>query len=443
MFHSFGRLAQISLKSAYGFVQYHTVDEGSRAIQAMEGAEIKGRRIRKLELLNAEERRNVSLTPRLTKDLEVSKLQEKGKKDRGRSPDKGRGGRDGGRRNEKHGNQHRDDYRPRNHSPRRNEYNNDNRDRDRGRYDSGRHRNRSRSPGYGRNGREYRRRSPSPYGRGRHDSEIDLPRRYGADVPDVQIILQPDVSRDFTAWVEGAFKAKALRTEVMFLHPRIPKDQIVQRQAVEGVHAVVDLDLRAQHTGKIPVQAFDRSAGASNVRFDQYVDLDPGIAAEVILRTKATSIPSYGVQSYQPPNAGLVNYSNPYAGHGQPPTTNYNGISAYPAQPQAPASQVPDLTNLIGKVDGRTLNQLLATLQGGNAAPVAVRPEEPAPPTQHDIQALLSTLSGHQPTAAPPAYTQHPGSYPPQAAPTYQPPVSGDSAAQVQNIMAQLAKYRQ
>lgn len=46
VFHVFGRLAQISLKSAYGFVQYHTVDEGHRAIETMEGAEIKGRRIR-------------------------------------------------------------------------------------------------------------------------------------------------------------------------------------------------------------------------------------------------------------------------------------------------------------------------------------------------------------------------------------------------------------
>lgn len=47
MFYRFGRLAQISLKSAYGFVQYHTPDEGQRAIDAMEGAEVKGRRIRK------------------------------------------------------------------------------------------------------------------------------------------------------------------------------------------------------------------------------------------------------------------------------------------------------------------------------------------------------------------------------------------------------------
>lgn len=46
MFHKFGRLAQISLKSAYGFVQYHTVDEGQMAMENLQGVEIKGRRIR-------------------------------------------------------------------------------------------------------------------------------------------------------------------------------------------------------------------------------------------------------------------------------------------------------------------------------------------------------------------------------------------------------------
>jgi RNA recognition motif-containing protein len=47
VFHRFGRLAQISLKSAYGFVQYHDVDEGRRAMDNLQGVEIKGRRIRK------------------------------------------------------------------------------------------------------------------------------------------------------------------------------------------------------------------------------------------------------------------------------------------------------------------------------------------------------------------------------------------------------------
>lgn len=47
IFYKYGRLAQISLKSAYGFVQYHTSDEGYRAVESLQGTEIKGRRIRK------------------------------------------------------------------------------------------------------------------------------------------------------------------------------------------------------------------------------------------------------------------------------------------------------------------------------------------------------------------------------------------------------------
>lgn len=47
IFHRFGRLAQISLKSAYGFVQYHTVEEGRSALENLQGMEVKGRRIRK------------------------------------------------------------------------------------------------------------------------------------------------------------------------------------------------------------------------------------------------------------------------------------------------------------------------------------------------------------------------------------------------------------
>ena len=262
----------------------------------------------------------------------------------------------------------------------------------------------------------------------------------------MQIILQPDVNREFTAWVESIFKAKGLRTEVMFLHPRMPKDQVIQRQAVEGVQGVVDLDLRAQHMGKIPLQAFDRSAGASNIRFDQYVDLDPNIAAEVILRTKATSVPSYGGQPYASMPAG--GYGNPYGGQGQPPANSYGGMPTYPPQQQAPPSQVADIASLIGKVDQRTLQQILASYQGGAqpAIPTAAPTHgTSAPMPQHDIQALLNSI-GQQPTQAPqqaPVPGQYGAPYGAQAAPYQQPPANGDSAAQVQNIMAQLARYRQ
>ncbi|KAL7919299.1 hypothetical protein ACQKWADRAFT_301662 [Trichoderma austrokoningii] len=459
IFHKFGRLAQISLKSAYGFVQYHTVEEGSNALDSLQGMEVKGRRIH----------------------LEISRLQDKSKKERNRSPERARGGRgEGGRRGDKY----RDDNRStRNQSPRRNDYygrndRNDRNDRadrvdrtdsysgrDRGYYDSGRGRGRSRSPGgYGRNEKDsYRRRSPSPYGRPRHEPELDLPRRYGADVPDVQIVMQPDVSPDFGTWVEGAFKAKGLRTNVMYLHPRFPKDQVIQRQAAEGVHGVVDLDLRAQSTAKIPVHSFDRSGGIHNVRFEQYVELEPSTAAEVILRAKASGNAGYGQ-----PYGGAGGYPMQYAAQApQPPhvAASYPGMQqpgSYPPQPAPAAPSMPsaaDLANLIGQVDNNTLQRLLSTIQTGSPGAIPGGLTKPAAPAanapQVDIQALLGSLNGGAAAAAlpPPPPQQHHGAhshqvqygapYGGQHAVVAQPAGTGDAAAQVQNIMAQLARYRQ
>ncbi|KAL7898125.1 hypothetical protein HDV64DRAFT_269241 [Trichoderma sp. TUCIM 5745] len=452
IFHRFGRLAQISLKSAYGFVQYHTVEEGRSALENLQGMEVKGRRIHK------------------------------SKKERNRSPERARGGRgEGARRGEKY----RDDNRSaRNQSPRRSDYygrndRNDRNDRadrtdsysgrDRGYYDSGRGRGRSRSPGgYGRNEKDsYRRRSPSPYGRPRHEPELEIPRRYGADVPDVQIVMQPDVSPDFGTWVEGAFKAKGLRTDVMYLHPRFPKDQVIQRQAAEGVHGVVDLDLRAQSTAKIPVHSFDRSGGIHNVRFEQYVDLEPGTAAEVILRAKASGNASYGQ-----PYSGAGGYPMQYAAQAPQPAhvAAYPGMQqpgSYPPQPApaAPAaSSLPsaaDIANLIGQVDGNTLQRLLSTIQAGSPGAIpgglthgGTKPAAPAANApQVDIQAILGSLNGGAAAPLPhPPHPQHHGAHPqiPYGAPyggqpavVAQPAGTGDAAAQVQNIMAQLARYRQ
>lgn len=47
VFSKFGRLAQISLKNAYGFVQYHTVAEGDAAVKHAQDMEMGGRKIRK------------------------------------------------------------------------------------------------------------------------------------------------------------------------------------------------------------------------------------------------------------------------------------------------------------------------------------------------------------------------------------------------------------
>ncbi|EXK48619.1 hypothetical protein FOMG_01472 [Fusarium oxysporum f. sp. melonis 26406] len=427
LFHRFGRIAQISLKSAYGFVQYHSIEEGQRAMDNLQGIEIKGRRIH----------------------LEVSRAQDKSKKDKTRSPDRNKT-RDSGRRNERQGHQTRDDYRSsRGHSPHRNDYGRDESyGRDRGFYDNSRGRARSRSPGYGRNGKDnnYRRRSQSPYGRPRHEAELDLPRRYGADVPDVQVILQPDVNRDFVNWVEQAFKSQGLRSEVMFLHPRIPKDMVVQRQAAEGVHAVVDLDIRAQSSGKIPVQAFDRSAGSNNVRYDQYENLDPATAAKVILQAKASGgPPNYG-QTYRgngygsAPYGGQPPYQAPAASYpGPPPPAQYG-------QQQPPPANVADIANMMGQLDPASLQQLLAQVQGGVQNPTPAQGGTSAAAAgapQPDIQALLGSLGGNGAAQQHQQQQHPPGPYGASYGHVPQPPSNGDAAVQVQNIMAQLARYRQ
>ncbi|OAQ99631.1 hypothetical protein LLEC1_06755 [Akanthomyces lecanii] len=416
IFHRYGRLAQISLKSAYGFVQYHTVAEGNRAVQNLEGIEIKGRRIH----------------------LEVSKLQDKSKKDRNKSPERGGRGREGPRKGDKY--HDRDDRRGgRRHSPRRQNYHG--RDDSYGSrdkfYDAGhRGRDRSRSPGYGKHDKGgYRRRSNSPYGgRSRHqEKEIDLPRRYGADVPDIQIILQQEVNRDFVGWVEHAFKEKGLRPEVMFLHPRFPKDQVIQRQAVEGVHAVVELDMRAQNLGKIPVQVFDRSGGSNNVRFDQYVDLDPSTAGEQ---------PYQPLPQQHPLRAGP--YGNAPPPHHPPPTAYGQPVAATPIPNMA------DIAKLVGQVDNATLQRLLSSMAAPapSAMPVAAAP--PVGNGQVDIHALLGALgsnSAAQPHPTVPAASHYSGPYsggqgPPPGHPPHNGATNGDSAA-VQNIMAQLSRYRQ
>ncbi|KAJ3520675.1 hypothetical protein NM208_g13614 [Fusarium decemcellulare] len=267
------------------------------------------------------------------------------------------------------------------------------------------------------------------------------------DDPDMRIILQPDVNRDFVNWVEQTLKGKGLRSEVMFLHPRIPKDVVVQRQAAEGVHAVVDLDLRAQNLGRIPVQAFDRSGGSSNVRFDQYVDLDPPTAAEVILRAKASG----GPPSYSQPYGGNGGYGNPYGGQPshQPPAPSFPGSQPPSQYGQQPPAGNADIANLMGQLDPATLQRLLTQLQPGaqNTIPTqAGHNAVPANAPQVDIQAILGSLGGgggggaQQPQQPPPG--PYGASYGAQGPANGAPP-NGDAAVQVQNIMAQLARYRQ
>jgi nuclear polyadenylated RNA-binding protein 3 len=335
----------------------------------------------------------------------------------------------------------RDDYRPgRSPSPPRGAY------RGRDEYGSSRNwdsydgrerrRSRSRSPPYGRrdSGR-YRERSLSPRVReANEDAELQIPRRAARDVPEVQIILMDELDRGFVGWVEGELRARGIRTEVMLLAPRISLQAVIRRQILEGVLAVAQLTRRSQDTSKIPLQVFDRTGGANNVRFDEYEDLEPKIAAELVLREKnklaSTAQPAYGLPQV-----------------------------AAPQYQQAPAvAAAPNLANLVGQLDNATLQKLLGTLN-------AVAPTPQVAPSTNpslDLAGILGGLVQQQQSQQQQQLQQH-GVYQPQqqtsngyaAVPSAdslasimsnmpsQAPNQGQSAQQVQNIMAQLAKFRQ
>ena len=284
----------------------------------------------------------------------------------------------------------------------------------------------------------YRQRSPDPYRAPITEAELDIPRRYGASVPDVQFVLREEVSREFISWVERAFVAAGLRVEVMFLNPCFPRDAVIQRQVVEGVHAVAELDYRAQQLARIPLQVFDRSAGRNSVRFDQYQDLDPSIASQLVMRAKSAMVP--------PPS--------PYGGGGGGGHAAYNGAAAYggpypayPPTPQAyppPSAQAPYLPPQYppshqpypgaagGPVDNSTLHQILGNLHG----PQQHTPAHGMLPPHMDVNALMS---GYGPGSRPDYQRGGPGAHPPTPGPG---PGPGDPNSHVQNIMEQLSRYR-
>lgn len=223
----------------------------------------------------------------------------------------------------------------------------------------------------------------------------------------------------------------------MFLHPSFPKDKVIQRQAAEGVHAVVELNFRAQNSGKIPLQVFDRSAGSGNVRFDMYEDLDPATAAEVTIRAKAATVAAQYHQQ-QPPPASQYGYVHP--GYAPPaaaaPVYAHQQPPAYPAaQPPQPGPNVAELASMMSKMDPASLHQLLSVVQGSTAG------QPGAFPGQNNAQPDLNAILGALGTAAPQGPPQHSVyGLPPNGGGA--PHSGGADAAQVQNIMSQLARFR-
>ncbi|KAF2219189.1 hypothetical protein BDZ85DRAFT_285654 [Elsinoe ampelina] len=327
VFHRYGKLAQISIKQAYGFVQYLNAEDCLRALQGEQGAVIRGKRIN-LEVSK----------PQRNKPGVVSNNNNAGRR-RSRSPD--RTGVDryvsGARQGDNRARQ-RDDYRPgRNQSP------------PRGRRDSyGRYRSRSRSPP----GRGGRFRSPSP--RRNEDDDLPLPRRAPRDVPDVQIIVVDPIDQPWIQWLERTISSRGVKVDVLMLSPRLSEPAVIKRQIIEGVTAVSRVNRFSRQTNKIPLQVFDRRGG-TDVRFEEYADLDPQIAAEVVNRAKANNAPAPA----------------PSYGYG------YNSSAApTPAQPAfATAGLPPNIGNAIGSMDAAQLQKLLGAMAPGQSQQPQMPPD--------------------------------------------------------------------
>ncbi|GAB7361279.1 hypothetical protein MBLNU230_g1339t1 [Neophaeotheca triangularis] len=455
VFHHYGALAQISIKQAYGFVQYLRKEDCQRALDVEQGRQIRDKRIH-LEISKPQKNRVGAVNPPTR---------------RSRSPDANRrapptNGVDRFGRNgpDVSGRASRDGYRGgyRSPSPPPRSY--------RDRYDD-RYRSRSRSPGY----RRYR--SPSPRRRGASPGDdLPLPRRAPHNVPAVQILVIEALSRDFIQWVEEQFNSRGLRAESLIMSPRLDEAAVVRRQIIEGVQAVCKLVRRNQDTGRLDLRLFDRRGGTGNVSFEEYNAIEPHICVELVKRAKQQAAaamppqppqqygqyPQYGLPSTAPPQPYSYNptpqqQAQPY-GHPPPPQLPQGYPPGYPQQqPPPPQAQTQSLQQVLGNLDPSNLQNLLAAMSGqqqstpGQAHSAQYPPQQPygqyagPPPGQQDPlaalranPALAGMLQQQQQQQQLPSAPQTP-SIPPQAPPRQQPPGGQVNMAE---ILARLGSTR-
>ncbi|EEH37502.2 hypothetical protein PAAG_07920 [Paracoccidioides lutzii Pb01] len=435
LFHKYGDLAQISIKQAYGFVQFVEPSACRKALEAEQGGLIRGRKIH-LE---------ISKPQKPTRHAPATDSSRPQATKRSRSPDHPRGvpslrGKrpssphryDRASESRKpppfrefrgHDDQYRrrDDYRPNRtpspHGHRRDEYHFRNRTPEK--YDRRRDRHRSRSP-YVRPGRY---RSPSPRQRSyENDSDLPIPRRSLRQVPDVQIIVLENVDREFIYHIESSFQDRGLRTDVLILSPRISLAAVVRRQIIEGVLAIIKLSRTNQYSGKIPLQVFDRSGGSDNVKFNEYSEVEPNIAADVVLQAQTIFVANTSKHpSTQVPPVISQLLPNP---------TRYQ-------PPQPPLGTSSNITSLISNLDGPALQSLLVALQQ-NPAALQVAQQQYAPqrsPT--GLANILSNLSHQQNPSAPPKNTPRHASQPTCSLPQSQLRPGAGSDTTLASLLAQ------
>lgn len=242
---------------------------------------------------------------------------------------------------------------------------------------------------------------------------------------------------------------------------------------------------QSQVTGKIPLQVFDRRGGVDNVRFEgkawsthhvqivtnivsEYDELDANIAAELVIRAKSTHLAPVPAPAHGPgPGSGSYGVAPNYGG----PQYGQNPQQALPQQPQSAGAQ-PNLANLITSMDGPALQKLLGAMA---QTPQSAQTPQPQTPQQvPDLAALLGSVTrqlppqqgytyagqqqqqqqqpqqnsysalGSNPSFANnPAFSPLVGNRPPEQSILNQQQMQPGQQHHVQNIMEQLARYKQ
>lgn len=199
--------------------------------------------------------------------------------------------------------------------------------------------------------------------------------------------------RNFVYHVETRFWNRGLRVDVLALGSQISLDAAVKRQASEGVLAVTRLSRPTQLSGKIPLQVFNRSLGADNIRSNgdtsmtslvaatavEYPALEPSLAADIVFR------------------AQFLQRNNPNVPLTSPPFGVPISPTALLPPPVAPAlTTQPHLANAISHLDGAALQSLLAAVEQ-QCSPVAPAAQQPFPATDPrstpDLASFLSAAT--------------------------------------------------
>lgn len=94
------------------------------------------------------------------------------------------------------------------------------------------------------------------------------PRRYGNNVPELQLVVLGEVDRVFISDVETHFDRERVHMDLIRLSERAPLHEFVNMWKQEGVIAVMFLERRRQREGQLAAQIYTLSGSVNGIRYN-------------------------------------------------------------------------------------------------------------------------------------------------------------------------------